>query len=88
MNASASFVDIGNGVTAPMLYIGAPAFPAAGSGFVEDGEQLRSILEGVKGLGLPNLGGVMWWDGSFELQSAQYDSNAETFAQIVKDVFS
>ena len=87
-DGAGSFQNIGNGVTAPTLYIGAPAFPGAGSGFVGDGEQLRSILESVKDLGLPNLGGAMWWDGALEVQSAQYDANNETFAQIVKDILA
>ena len=87
-SGAGSFQDIDNGVTAPMLYIGAPAFPGGGSGFVGDGEELRSILGSVKDLGLPNLGGAMWWDGALEVQSAQYDANNETFAQIVKDVLA
>lgn len=81
------FVNIGNGVTAPKLFVGALAF-AGGSGFVDNGEELRSILEGVQALNLTNLGGVMWWDGSYELQTALYDANNETFAQIVEDVFN
>ena len=58
------FNDIGNGLTGTRLLVGAAAASDVGSGFVGVSEYKR-ILEGVKGLGLGNLGGGMWWDGSY-----------------------
>jgi len=55
------FQDVGNGVGAPRVFVGAPAFAAGGSGFVQ-GEEFRRILEEVRGLGLANFGGVMFWE--------------------------
>ncbi|KAL8808195.1 MAG: hypothetical protein Q9182_000259 [Xanthomendoza sp. 2 TL-2023] len=47
----------------PKLYIGAPGCEkCAGSGYLGAGEMARAI-QGAKGLGLGNLGGVMLWDG-------------------------
>ena len=80
------FVNIGNGVTSPRLYIGAPDFAAAGSGFVDE-QTFRGILGSVVGL-IGNLGGVMFWDGAFgeESGSASGGPGNETYMQIVKDV--
>lgn len=47
----------------PRLFIGMPSWPGAGSGYV-DGDQLQSTLEGVSLLNVPNLGGIMLWDGT------------------------
>ncbi|KAK5134709.1 hypothetical protein LTR08_006224 [Meristemomyces frigidus] len=45
----------------PRLYVGAAAFPAAGSGYV-NGSELQSYIEQVKNV--TNFGGMMLWDGS------------------------
>ena len=83
-----AFVHINNGISSPRLYVGAPAFAGAGSGFVGDGQQFRDILQQVNELQLPNLGGVMFWDGSYELRSGQLDASGDSFAQLVKDVLA
>lgn len=57
-------MNTGNGVPSPRIFIGSPAFPAAGSGWT-DGASFQAILEQVPALGLPNLGGVSFWDGAY-----------------------
>lgn len=47
----------------PRLYIGAAAFPEAGSGYVK-GSGLGSRVRTARGLYVENLGGVMLWSGS------------------------
>jgi len=84
-----AFIDIGNGVTSPRLYIGAPSFPGAGSGYVDVG-QFQSVLESVSGQ-FDDLGGVMFWDGAFGEESASTDGThggptSVTFMEIVKGV--
>lgn len=81
---TASFVNTGNGVSSPRLYVGAPAWPGAGSGYV-DADEFRSLLQSVKGAHA-NFGGVMFWDGAFGEESAGTDGSSETFMQFVKDV--
>ncbi|CZS96113.1 uncharacterized protein RAG0_05555 [Rhynchosporium agropyri] len=52
--------------TKPRLYIGAPAFPEAGqSAYAKIGnaEGMKSIATEVKDMNVPNLGGIMFWDG-------------------------
>lgn len=71
-SSSSGFIDIGNGVTSPRLYVGAPSFPAAGSGWV-GGQQFSELMEEVKEAGVRNLGGVMFWDGAYGLLSARED---------------
>ena len=78
------FVDIGNGLSAPRLLIGTPANSAAGSGYVIPGSY-EGILGSVKGLGLPNLGGAMYWDGAY-VELAKQNSGGRGFAEVVKDV--
>lgn len=51
----------------PRLYVGAPAFSAAGStayANIGNAEGMEKVAAEVKGLGLSNFGGVMFWDGS------------------------
>ncbi|KAI1620243.1 chitinase [Exophiala viscosa] len=81
-----TFVNINNGVTAPRLLIGTPAFAGAGSGFVSVSEY-QSILQQVAALDLPNLAGAMFWDGAYEVESGGGD-NGTTYAQIVREVFA
>lgn len=53
--------------TKPRLYVGAPAFSAAGSTayeFIASGTGMETVAQQVKGYGLDNLGGIMFWDGS------------------------
>lgn len=58
-----SFQSVGNGVSSPRLYIGAPAFQGGGSGYLP-GAQFAGVIGKARGLGLGNFGGVMLWDGS------------------------
>jgi len=82
-------VNIGNGVTAPRLFIGAPSFPGAGSGYANASE-FQSVLESVSGSNFANFGGVMFWDGAFGEESAATDGSStnETFMKIVKEVLA
>ncbi|KAI7337374.1 glycoside hydrolase family 18 protein [Hortaea werneckii] len=62
----ANGTSLGNATVAakgPKMYLGAPAFAEAGSGYV-NGSELAGYLARVKNLSLPNLGGVMLWDGT------------------------
>lgn len=85
------FIDTGNGVTSPRLYVGAPSFPAAGSGWV-GGELFVSLLGGARALGLKNLGGVMLWDGAYGSLSKEDDGMfgrsgvGRSYMQLAKDV--
>lgn len=81
------FVNIGNGVTAPRLFIGAPSFSSAGSGYANASE-FQNMLESVSEASFSNFGGVMFWDGAFGEESAATDGSStnETFMQIVKEV--
>jgi chitinase len=81
---TADFINTGNGVSSPRLYMGVPAWPGAGSGYV-DANGLRSLLHSVHGAHA-NFGGVMFWDGAFGEESAGSDGSSETLMQIVKDV--
>ena len=50
----------------PRLYIGAPAFSAAGPTAYEkigNAQGMQGIASAVESMGLSNLGGVMFWDG-------------------------
>ena len=76
-----NFVDVGNGNDGPKVYIGAPAFPAAGSGYVRP-DTFEQILQGVSSIS--NLGGVMFWDGAYGEVSGP--ANTGTFMQVSKDV--
>ncbi|RMZ29033.1 hypothetical protein D0859_06882 [Hortaea werneckii] len=58
--SSGNATAVGKG---PKMYIGASAFAEAGSGYV-NGSELAGYLAKVKDLSLPNLGGVMLWDGT------------------------
>ncbi|KAG9784622.1 hypothetical protein KCU88_g2689, partial [Aureobasidium melanogenum] len=85
-SGSNNFVQIDNGITSPRLLIGTPAFPAAGSGYV-DVATYKSILTQVKAMALPNLAGAMFWDGAYQEVSGQtVDGRNVTFAQVVKSV--
>ncbi|EXJ83413.1 hypothetical protein A1O1_07036 [Capronia coronata CBS 617.96] len=85
---SSSFVNTHNGITAPRLLIGTPAFPGAGSGFV-DVATYKGILQRVKTLALPNLAGAIFWDGAYQEVTGQVIDGSglnTTFAQVVKNV--
>ena len=92
-NNTVGFVDAGNGVSSPRLLVGAPAFAAAGSGFVDRAE-FRTTMQSVEEKGVGNLGGVMLWDGAYGEESGGAGMNGgegtdrETYMQIAKDVFS
>ena len=80
----ASFVNTGNAVSSPRLYVGVPAWPGAGSGYV-DADGFLSLLQSVNGAH-PNFGGVMFWDGAFGEESAGTDESSETLMEIGKDI--
>jgi chitinase len=87
-SSSSAFVHAGNGVSGPRLFVGAPSFPAAGSGWV-GGEEFARVLGGVVGLGLGNLGGVMLWDAAYGALSGGGDGNGSygrTYMGLAKDV--
>lgn len=49
------------------LYLGAPAWPgAAATAYTNIGtaQGMKTIAQNVKGIGLENFGGVMFWDGA------------------------
>ncbi len=84
-------MDIGNGVKSPLLFVGAPAFANAGSGFVE-GAQFEEILVAVKNASLGGvfgvaspLGGFMFWDGAYGEESAGVVGVGKSYMQIVKE---
>jgi hypothetical protein len=79
-----SFNNINNGISSPRLLIGVPASTTAGSGYV-DPSSFRGILEGVRGLGLGNLGGVGVWDGAYE-EVGKSAGGGVGFAEVVRDV--
>ena len=84
LEQSAGFNNIGNGLTAPKLLIGAAASSAAGSGYV-DVPTYKGILEGVKALGLGNVGGGMFWDGAY-VQLSKGSGGGEGYAGAVREV--
>lgn len=82
--------DLHNGITSPRLLIGTPAFPGAGSGYVNV-SQYMSILERVKAMNLTNLAGAMFWDGAYlqvSGQAVEGVSGNMTFADVVRDVLA
>ena len=80
-----SFHNVGNGLNAPWLLTGVPADPAtAGADGYVNQATWRTTLQQVKGLGLGNVGGAMYWDRSY-LELGK--SNGQTFADVVRDVF-
>ncbi|KAK5278332.1 hypothetical protein LTR40_009284, partial [Exophiala xenobiotica] len=90
-NPNPGFITINNGITAPRLLLGTPAFPAAGTGYVNVSSYM-SILEQVKDLALPNLAGAVFWDGAYEIRSGAVidESGTEktyTYADVVREVF-
>ncbi|KAK5245094.1 hypothetical protein LTS06_009427 [Exophiala xenobiotica] len=90
-NPNPGFITINNGITAPRLLLGTPAFPAAGTGYVNVSSYM-SILEQVKDLALPNLAGAVFWDGAYEIRSGAVidESGTEktyTYADVVREAF-
>ena len=77
------FVDIGNGVSSPRLYVGAPAFQAAGSGFV-DGDEFGTIMDSIYTAGVANLGGAMFWDGAYGEESGESRTDGATYMHLSK----
>ncbi|OCT49595.1 chitinase [Cladophialophora carrionii] len=87
---SLGFQNINNGIDSPRLLIGTPAFAGAGSGYV-DVPTYKTMMQRVRGLGLPNLAGAMFWDGAYQEVSATEVGNDginATFAEVVKQVFA
>jgi chitinase len=86
---TSGFMAINNGITAPRLLIGTAAFPAAAAagGYVSVPTYIN-LLTQVKALGLPNLAGAMFWDGSYLQRSGVLVNGVlKTYAGAVKDVF-
>lgn len=82
-NSSASvFRDVGTGVTSPRLFIGAPAFAAAGSGY-DDTATFQTILQSVNNQSIGNLEGLVLWDGAYGEESG---ATGSSYMQIAKDV--
>lgn len=67
----------------PKLFIGVLA--TTGSGYV-DPTGLKSVLDQVKTLNLPNLGGVMYWDGAYQALSGQ--GGKKSYAQVVRETLA
>ncbi|EXJ66590.1 uncharacterized protein A1O5_10260 [Cladophialophora psammophila CBS 110553] len=87
---SHTFHNINNGITSPRLLIGTPAFPLAGSGYV-DVATYKSILAQVKSMNLPNLAGAIFWDGAYQEVSRQRIDNSGrnvTFAEVVREILA
>lgn len=65
----------------PRLYIGAPAFAGAGSGYVE-GAELETLVSQARELNVRNLGGIMLWDGTEGMENVdQYGDNYLFYAK-------
>ncbi|KIW30825.1 uncharacterized protein PV07_02519 [Cladophialophora immunda] len=85
------FHNINNGITSPRLLLGTPAFPGAGTGYI-DVARYKAILAQVRAMALPNLAGAMFWDGAYQEVSAQVvtdgggGSQNVTFAEVVREV--
>lgn len=77
-----SFDNIGNGVTSPRLFIGAPAWSGASAGAYTSAADLAPILADVRALGLDNLGGGMLWNGEYGEENV--DSNGNSFVSVFK----
>lgn len=76
--AGESFQNIGNGVTSPRLYVGAPSFYEAGPDAYTPAADLAGVFESVRGLGLGNLGGGMLWNAEWAEENK--DSSGNSFA--------
>ncbi|RDW62814.1 hypothetical protein BP5796_11116 [Coleophoma crateriformis] len=69
----------------PRLYIGAPSFPAAGStaySAIGSAGGMENIAKEVKSIGVSNLGGIMFWDGSEGLDNVQNGKTIIDYAKI------
>ena len=75
---------MGNGVTSPRAYVGAPDFAAAGSGFVDTAD-FTTIMQSVKAASIGNLGGVMLWDGAYGEESS---ATGSSYMQIARETLT
>ena len=80
-----SFVNIGNGVSSPRLYIGAPSFEEAGPHAYTDPSDFGPLIQSVRELGLENLGGGMLWNGEWGLENK--DESGTSFVTEFKRAF-
>ena len=65
----------------PQLYIGAPACTAcAGSGYLAP-DAVATAIKGATAANVPNMGGVMLWDGSEGETNA---AGGKNYNQVVK----
>ena len=84
------FFQLGsNGIEAPQLLIGTPAFNWNGTanvGYVTVADY-KEILIQARERNLPNLSGAMFWDGGYQSRSAQeVDGDTKTYAEVVREV--
>ena len=79
------FMNIGNGVTSPRVFIGALAFAGGGSGFLDAGE-FQELLYSTDGRG-PNFGGIMFWDGAYGEETQETDGVGVSYMGLVKETF-
>lgn len=66
----------------PRLFVGVPAFEGAGPGYV-DGAALYSRITQARELDVPNLGGIMLWEGTEAL--ANVDQYGVDYLEYAKD---
>ncbi|ETN46807.1 uncharacterized protein HMPREF1541_00996 [Cyphellophora europaea CBS 101466] len=74
---------VNSGRPPPKVFIGVLA--AEGSGHVTPAE-LMTILNTVKGLNIPNLGGVSYWDGAYQALSGQ--GGQKSYAEVVRETLA
>ncbi|KAK5008713.1 hypothetical protein LTR28_003599 [Elasticomyces elasticus] len=65
----------------PKLFIGVPAWPGGGSGYVV-GSGLETIISGARAQYRTNFGGIMLWDGSAAMMNVdEYQNNYLVYAK-------
>lgn len=60
-----TFLGTSSSATKPRLYVGAPAFSAAGStayASIGGPQGMETVAQNVEQMGVSNLGGVMFWE--------------------------
>lgn len=78
---SSSLADASSTEGMPRLYVGVPAFAGAGLGYV-DGAALYSRITQARELDVPNLGGIMLWEGTEALTNVdQYGVDYLSYAK-------
>lgn len=78
---SSSLMDISTREGLPKLFVGIPSFAGAGAGYV-DGAGLYSRIVQARELDVPNLGGIMLWEGTEAMDNVdQYGVNYLSYAK-------